>query len=143
MTSTSCVSVFQGSSEAEPVLKTEEAPAVSAPPTGALHLPHQLQRDPAGVPAPGPAMPAPSCVQSERESRDGKGERGHWAVDLRHPHGLPIQTHLTLHTLTYTDRPLFEGGRRGGAEWQHSGPEAAYLLLQSTEMKSDNLSGML
>lgn len=65
---------FQGSSEAEPVLQAEEAPALAAPPTGALHLPHQLQRHPAGLAAPCPAMPAPSRVQSEREPRDGKGE---------------------------------------------------------------------
>lgn len=65
---------FQGSSEAEPLLQAEEAPALTAPPTGALHLPHQLQWHPAGLAASCPAMPAPSCVQSEREPRDGKGE---------------------------------------------------------------------
>lgn len=66
--------LFQGSSEAQPVLQEEEAPALAAPPTGALHLPHQLQWHPAGVPAPCPTMPAASRVQSEREPRDGKGE---------------------------------------------------------------------
>lgn len=65
---------FQGSSEAQPVLQEEEASALTAPPTGALHLPHQLQWHPAGVPAPDATMPAPSRVQSEREPRDGKGE---------------------------------------------------------------------
>lgn len=65
---------FQGSSEAQPVLQEEEAPALTAPPAGALHLPHQLQWHPAGVPAPCPTMPAASRVQSEREPRDGKGE---------------------------------------------------------------------
>lgn len=66
--------LFQGSSEAESVLQAEEAPALSPPPAGALHLPHQLQRHPAGLAAPRPAMPAPSRVQSEREPWDGKGE---------------------------------------------------------------------
>lgn len=66
--------VFQGGSEAEPVLQAEEAPALTAPPTGTLHLSHQLQRHPAGLAAPRPTMPAPSRVQSEREPGDRKGE---------------------------------------------------------------------
>lgn len=65
---------LQGSSEAQPVLQEEKGPARAASPTGAVHLPHQLQRHPAGVPARHPAMPAPGCVQSEREPRDGKGK---------------------------------------------------------------------
>ncbi|TKS86438.1 Kinesin-like protein KIF26A [Collichthys lucidus] len=56
--------------------KRKKHQALTAPPTGALHLPHQLQWHPAGLAAPCPAMPAPSCVQSEREPRDGKGGRG-------------------------------------------------------------------
>lgn len=70
-----CVFFLQGSSEAQPVLQKEKAPAHTAPPTGAVHLPHQLQRHPAGVPARRPTMPAPGCVQSEREPRDGKGKK--------------------------------------------------------------------
>lgn len=65
---------FQGSPEAQPVLQEEKAPAHTAPPTGAIYLPHQLQRHPAGVPTRRPAMPAPGRVQSEREPRDGKGK---------------------------------------------------------------------
>lgn len=65
---------FQGSTEAQPVLQEEKAPALTAPPTGAVYLPHQLQRHPAGVSAPCSAMPAPSRVQSKREPRDGQGK---------------------------------------------------------------------
>ncbi len=77
--------LLQGSSEAEPVLQEEEAPALTAPPTGALHLPHQLQWHPAGLAAPCPAMPAPGCVQSERKPRDGKGKNRPHREEHIHP----------------------------------------------------------
>lgn len=53
---------FQGSSEAEPLLKAEETSTLTAPPAGTLHLPNQFQWDPAGLATSRSAMPAPSRV---------------------------------------------------------------------------------
>lgn len=135
---------FQGSSEAEPVLQAEEAPALAAPPTGALHLPHQLQRHPAGFAAPCPAMPAPSRVQSEREPRDGKGESRPVSVytkdaqqihtDSAHvsPYNAhPTHPYTTTHTNIQIHKPLFEGENTG---WRHTGPQTACRLVQSMQM---------
>ncbi|CDQ56203.1 unnamed protein product [Oncorhynchus mykiss] len=60
MLNSSCVCSSQGSSEAEPLVQAEEAPAsLPAAPwsPGALHLPHQLQRHPAAL-----ATPRPPCL---------------------------------------------------------------------------------
>lgn len=97
---------MQGSSEAEPVLQTEEAAAFPAPPTGAVHLPHQLQWHSAGFAPCCPTMPAPRRVQSERESRDGQGERDittAMCTHLTHGPHFRAQTQLKIQTFTHID----------------------------------------
>lgn len=73
----SCVCSSQGSSEAEPLVQAEEAPAsLPAAPwsPGALHLPHQLLRHPAALATPRPTMPAPRCLKGQGEPWDGKSK---------------------------------------------------------------------